>query len=388
MATMETPMATLFTDEQREFRAAVRDFCAKETRPREKRDKLTRNGETQHNEEIYRQMAELGWVGTSIPEEYGGGGAGVVEECIFLEETARGRAPIMGGGTSLIVAGVYKRCGNEEQKQRVLGGIVKGDVHSIAMSEPGAGSDVGAMRCKAERRDGGYLINGHKTWISAAQEAEQILLIARENASGGKHEGMTMLEVPAHLDGVEIKGIPTMAAPAEVNDVFFTDVEVDESAVIGTPEQAWLQLMAGLNTERLIVAAAALGMGWTAFDEALAYVKEREQFGRPIGKFQSIKHRLARHATELTATSALIYELARQADNDPTAMFPREASMVKLKASEVAKEVALDCQHMMGGYGYTLEYDIESVVRQALILPVPGGCSEVQLDIIAMTYGL
>lgn len=386
---METlAMSGLFTDEQNQFREAVRDFCAKETRPREKRDKLTRNGETQHSEEIYRQMAEMGWVGTSIPEEYGGAGTGVVEECIFLEETSRGRAPIVGGGVSLIVAGVYKRNGTEEQKHRVLGSVLKGDVHAIAMSEPNAGSDVGALQCRAERRNGSYVINGHKTWISGAQDAEEILLVARENPDAGKHGGLTMIGVPTDAPGIEIKGIPTMGAPAEVNDVFFTDVEVDASAVVGEPEQAWMQLMAGLNTERLIIAAGALGTGWTAFDEALAYVKEREQFGRPIGKFQTIKHRLARHATELTATGALIYELARRADADPTALFPREASMVKLKASEVAKEVALDCMHMMGGYGYTLEYDIEAVVRQALIFPVPGGCSEVQLDIIAMTYGL
>lgn len=381
-------MSGLFTEEQNEFRATVRDFCAKETRPRAKRDKLTNNGESNHSDELYRQMAELGWIGTSIPEEYGGAGTGVVEECIFLEEVSRGRAPIIGTGTSLIVAGVYKRIGTEEQKQRVLRSVISGDVHSIAMSEPNAGSDVGALQCRAERRNGSYVVNGHKTWISGAQDACEILLVARENPDAGKHGGLTMLAIPTDHPGVEIKGIPTMMSPAEVNDVFFTDVEVDASAVVGEPEQAWMQLMAGLNTERLIMAAGCLGTGWTAFDEALAYVKEREQYGRPIGKFQSIKHRLARHATELTATSALIYDLARKADADPTALFPREASMVKLKASEVAKEVALDCQHMMGGYGFTLEYDIEYIVRQALIYPVPGGCSEVQLDIIAMTYGL
>lgn len=381
-------MDAMFTDEQRQFRAAVRDFCAKETRPREKRDKVTDNGRTQHSDAIYRQMAELGWVGSSIPEEYGGGGAGAVEECIFLEESQRGRAPIVGGGVSLIVAGVIKRFGSEEQKHRVLGSILKGDVHAIAMSEPDAGSDVGAMKCRAERRNGGYVVNGHKTWITGAQDAVQILLVARENPDGRKHEGMTMLEIPTDAGGLEIRGIPTMMSPDEVNDVFFTDVAVDASAVVGEPEQAWMQLMSGLSFERVVAAAGCLGTAWTAFDEALAYVKEREQFGRPIGKFQSIKHRLARHATELTATQAMIYTLARQIDADPTAMIARESSMAKLKASELCKEVALDAQHMMGGYGYTLEYDIEAIVRQALIMPVPAGCSEVQLDIIAMTYGL
>ena len=150
-------------------------------------------------------------------------------------------------------------------------------------------------------------------------------------ADAGKHGGLTMIGVPTDAPGIEIKGIPTMGAPAEVNDVYFTDVEIDASAVVGEPEQAWMQLMAGLNTERLIIAAGALGTGWTAFDEALAYVKEREQFGRPIGSFQAIKHKCADMLLEVeSGKSAAYYAAWAAAEPWATARMPNTASRMRI----------------------------------------------------------
>jgi alkylation response protein AidB-like acyl-CoA dehydrogenase len=379
-------MLTL-THEQEDFVAAIRDFCSRECGTREQRDALTDGGRKPHNQALYKQMADLGWLGVAIPEEYGGSGGGLVDMCLFLEETARGQAPIGGYGVSQIVAGAYERFGSDAQKHEILGGIVAGSVEAIAMSEPEAGSDVGSLKCKAQRSNGGYVVNGQKTWISEAHMADHVLLVCRTDASGSKHEGLTMLSVPTDATGVEIRPIETMGGEV-VNDVFYTDCHVDADRLLGVEGAAWMQLMAGLNVERLILAALMLGVAERAFDDTLAYVKEREQFGRPIGSFQSLKHRIADLATELECCRLLTYDVAAKVDANPGAMFPREASMAKLKVTETAKKVALEGMQMMGGYGYASEYDMERHVRTTLVSTIYGGTSEIQREIVAKTYGL
>jgi alkylation response protein AidB-like acyl-CoA dehydrogenase len=387
MSTITASPIRGLTDEQRNFQAAIRDFAERECGTAEQREQLTNHYEELHNQAIYEQLGELGWLGVSVDEAYGGAGAGMVDACIFLEETMRGLVPIAGYGVSLIVAGAYERFGNEEQKQEILSGICKGRVEAIAMSEPGAGSDVGALSCKAEKSDGGYVLNGQKTWISAAHLADHILVIARSDSSGSKHEGLTMFSVPTDAEGVEIRGIQTMGGK-EVNDVFLSDCFIADERVIGEPGNGWMQLMAGLNVERLILAATALGIGQRAFDDALDYVKERRQFGRPVGSFQSLKHRIADLATELECTRLLVYDVAAKVDDDPAQMLPREASMAKLKATELAKKVSLEGMQMMGGYGYASEYDMERHVRATLVMSIYGGTNEIQREIVSKTYGL
>jgi isovaleryl-CoA dehydrogenase len=387
---MSAPTATQvegLTDEQRDFAAAIRDFAEREAGTAEKRSALTRGYSELHNQEVYEKMAELGWLGVGIDEAYGGAGGGMVDACIFLEETGRGLIPIAGYGVSLIVAGAYERFGTEEQKQEILGGIAGGRVEAIAMSEPEAGSDVGNLSCRAERRNGGFVLNGQKTWISAAHIAEHVLVVCRTDPSGSKHEGLSMISVPTGAEGIEINPIQTMGG-REVNDVFLNDCHVDESRVLGAVDGGWMQLMAGLNVERLILAATALGIAQRAFDDTLAYVKERTQFGRPIGSFQALKHRIADLATELECVRLLVYSVAQKVDADPERMLPREASMAKLKATEVAKQAALEGMQMMGGYGYASEYDMERHVRNTLVMSIYGGTNEIQREIVAKTYGL
>jgi isovaleryl-CoA dehydrogenase len=379
-------MPITLTSEQEDFVAAIRDFCARECGTREQRDALDGNRHP-HNAEIYKKMADLGWLGVAIPEEHGGSGGGLVDMCLFLEETARGLAPIGGYGVTMIVAGAYERFGTPEQKERILGGIAAGNVEAIAMSEPESGSDVGSLKCRAVRDGDHFVVNGQKTWISEAHLAENILLVCRTDSSGAKHEGITMLEVPADSPGIEIRRIETMGGEV-VNDVFFTDVEVPAENVIGQEGNGWMQLMAGLNVERLIIAALALGIAQRAFDDLLAYVKEREQFGRPIGSFQALRHRIADLATELECCRLLTYDVAAAVDANPGAMFPREASMAKLKVTETAKKMTLEGMQMMGGYGYATEYDMEQLVRQSLVMTILGGTSEIQREIVGKTYGL
>ena len=380
-------MTLTLTPEQTDFVAAVRDFCRRECGTREQRDALTGRGRHPHNPELYAKMAELGWLGVAIPEEYGGAGGGMVDLCLFLEATTYGMAPVGGFGVSSIVAGAFERFGTEEQKQEILGGILRGGVEAIAMSEPEAGSDVGALRCKAERSNGGYVVNGQKTWISEAHLADHVLLVCRTDTSGSKHQGLTMLTIPADAEGMEIRPIETMGGEV-VNDVFFSDCHVPAERLLGTEGQAWTQLMSGLNVERLILAAMMLGAAQRAFDDALSYVKERKQFGRPIGSFQALSHRIADLATEIECCRLLTYDVAARVDANPGAMFPREASMAKLKVTETAKRVALEGMQMMGGYGYATEYDMEGHVRQTLVSTIYGGTSEIQRDIVAKTFGL
>ncbi|GAC57109.1 putative acyl-CoA dehydrogenase [Gordonia hirsuta DSM 44140 = NBRC 16056] len=377
----------VFTPEQQDFAKSIADFCKRETGTRAQRDAWTNNGQENHSVELYKKMADLGWAGINISEEYGGAGAGNVELCILLEEAIRGQAPIGGIGPTLITAAAYEKFADEDLKRAVLAGVVAGDSLSISMSEPEAGSDVGALTCRADKVDGGWKINGQKTWCSNAHFAKSILLIARTDSSGGKHEGLTQFHIPAGTPGMEIRQIDTLGGK-EVNDIYFTDCFVPDSAVVGQVGNGWTQLMAGLNTERLILAAMQLGLAERSFSDTLEFIKDRKQFGRPIGTFQVLRHRMADHATEIAATKELIYALAQASDANPGKMMAREASMVKLKATEVSKAMTIDGMQMMGGYGYAKEFDAERLMRGAIISTVFGGTNEIQRDIIGKTYGL
>jgi isovaleryl-CoA dehydrogenase len=379
-------MLTL-TDEQAAFVEAIRDFARRECGTREQREALTDHGHEPHNQELYERIAELGWVGVSIPEEYGGSGGGHVDMCLLCEEFARGQIPMGFFPITMMSARPVQRFATDELKQEILTGIVRGNVEAIAMSEPEAGSDVGSLTCRAERCNGGYVINGQKTWITGVHVATHTLLVCRTSRSDDKHHGLSMISVPAGTEGMEVRPIETMGG-REVNDIYFTDCQVPADRLIGREDHAWTQLMAGLNNERLIIAAQSLGMAQRAFDDVLAYVKERKQFGRPIGSFQTIKHRLADLATELEVTRLLVYSVAARADAQPEAMLPREASMAKLKSTELAKHMTLEGMQMMGGAGYAVEYDMERQVRNALVTTIYGGTSEIQREIISKTLGL
>jgi isovaleryl-CoA dehydrogenase len=375
------------SDEQRDFVAAIRDFCDREAGTPEKREQLTKNHTELHNQGIYSKMAELGWLGLTIPEEYGGSGGTMLDACLFMEETSRGMAPIGGYATTLIVAGATKRFGTDEQKKEILGGIAGGSVEAIAMTEPEAGSDVGSLSTEAKRSNGGFRINGQKVFISNAHISDHVLVVCRTTKGESKHEGLSMIFVPRGADGMEVTPIDTMGG-RETNTLYFNDCEVPEDALLGELDRGWTQLMAGLNVERLILAATMLGIGQRAFDDALAYAKERKQFGRPIGSFQALQHRFADLATDLEAARLMTWWVATLTDEDPDRMLPKEASMVKLFVTETAQRVALEGMQMMGGYGYSSEYDMERLVRATLVSTIYGGTSEIQRGIIAKTLGL
>jgi len=374
------------TEEQQDFARAVRDFCERECGP-ERLKELTEGFEDLHNADIARQMAELGWYGVAIDEAYGGSGGGLLEACLFLEETARGEAPIGAYAVTLIVVGALARFGTEDQKRRLLGHVVEGGALAIAMSEPEAGSDVAALQTRAERSQDEWVLNGAKMWCSYAHKAQEILIVCRTERGESKHEGLSMILVPREAEGLTITPIDTLGGK-ETNELHLEGCRVSADALLGEEGHGWTQLMAGLNHERVILAAAALGLAQRAFDEALAYAGERKQFGRTIGSFQATQHKFADMATELVQARLLVRAVARMTDADPERMLPQEASMAKLACTELAKRCALEGVQIMGGYGYATEYPMERYLRAAVVTTIFGGTSEIQKNIIAKTLGL
>ena len=375
------------TEEQEDFVDAIRRYCDHECGTPDQRERLTDGYTESHNETIYKEMAELGWTGLTIPEEYGGSGGTMLDACIFMEETSRALAPIGGYATTLIVAGATMRFGSEDQKTEILGGIAEGAVEAIAMTEPDSGSDVGSLSTKAEAVNGGYLLNGQKVFCSNAHIADHVLVVCRTSRAADKHDGLSMIWIPRDADGLEVVPIDTMGG-RDTSHLYLTDVEVSADAVLGEVDRGWTQLMAGLNVERLILAATQLGFAERVFDDLIVYVKERKQFGKPIGSFQSMQHKIADMATDIEAARLMTRWVASLVDEDPDEMLPREASMVKLFVTEIARKAALNGMQMMGGYGYASEYDMERLVRSTLVSTIYGGTSEIQRNIIAKTFGL
>jgi isovaleryl-CoA dehydrogenase len=363
--------------EQESFVAAIRDFAAKERFD---------HGDP-HQDPVAERMAELGWYGLTIDEQYGGSGGSFLDATLFLEETARGQIPIGAYGVTLIVTGALNRFGSEEQKRDLLGHVARGGALAIAMSEPEAGSDVAALKTRARRDNGEWVLDGSKMWCSFAHKASHVLIVCRTGEGEDRHEGMSMLFVPRDAEGFTVTPIETLGGE-DTNELHLDGVRVPEEALLGSEGNGWIQLMAGLNNERVILAASALGLAQRAFDDALGYAKERRQFGRPIGSFQAIQHKFADLATQLAQVRLLVRWVAAMTDEDPQRMLPQEASMAKLAATELAKRCALEGMQIMGGYGYATEYPMERHLRTAVVTTIYGGTSEIQRNIIAKTLGL
>jgi alkylation response protein AidB-like acyl-CoA dehydrogenase len=382
-ATLTRNTDGVLSDERQDFVRALRDFAAKEVTP-ELHDEVEND---HHSAAVAAKLAELGWWSLCIDEEYGGSGGQFFDAVLFLEEVARGQVPVAGYGVTLIVVGALNKFGTEEQKQELLGGVSRGGVLAIAMSEPESGSDVASLKCRARLEDGEWVLNGSKMWCSYAHIAGHTLIVCRTGEGSERHEGLSMIFVPHDAEGFTITPIKTLGGE-ETNELHLDNVRVPESALLGVEGNGWTQLMAGLNNERVILAASALGLAQRAFDDALAYAKERKQFGKPIGSFQAIQHKFADMATDLAQARLLVRFVARLTDEDPLRMLPQEASMAKLAATELAKRCALEGLQIMGGYGYAKEYPMERHLRSAVVTTIYGGTSEIQKNIIAKTLGL
>ncbi|MGW4385174.1 acyl-CoA dehydrogenase family protein [Streptomyces sp. NPDC004685] len=371
---------TLSTDEQL-IVETVRNFVDREVKPvvRELEHANT------YPEALIEQMKDLGIFGLAIPEEYGGTPVSTPCYVLITEELARGwmsLAGAMGGHT--VVSKLLLHFGTDEQKNRYLPKMATGEIRStMALTEPGGGSDLQAMRTVARRDGDSYVVNGGKTWITNSRRSQLIALLCKTDpAAEPKHRGISIL-LAEHGPGLTVsRDLPKLGYKGvESCELTFDDYRVPADALLGGVEgKGFGQMMKGLETGRLQVASRALGVGRAAFEDALRYAQERETFGEPIYKHQSIGNYLADMATSLTAARQLTLYAAREADAGRRV--DMEAGMAKLFASETAMEIALNAVRIHGGYGYSTEFDVERYFRDAPLMIVGEGTNEIQRNVI------
>ncbi|MFM0229614.1 acyl-CoA dehydrogenase family protein [Paraburkholderia sediminicola] len=377
------------SDEDDEMlRDSVRKFVDKEMSPELMR-KWARNAT--FPEHIFVKWAELGWLALGQPEEYGGIPAEPRQMIVLAEELARNGFDITGAyATSLFLGMTVGRHGTPEQRSAVLSPLIQGKAHiSTAISEPDTGSDISGVKCKAVRRDDGWLIKGEKVYCSGAHLPNTTILVTcrTDSLSENPRKGLTILLVKNDTPGLSISRIDTMGRKIfGTNRLFFDDVFVPDTAVLGEVGEAWKILSGGLDMERLFMSGGLVGNAQSAVDLAVEYAKQRVQFGKPIGRFQAISHALVDMKIQVDAARQMVYHAtALLQEGRPCRM---EASMAKLMASEALVEVTNKGMQVLGGYGYTTEVDMERWFRDGRVTTLMGGSSEIQRNIIAHEMGL
>ena len=376
-----------FTEEQNILRKSVKDFMEKEC-PTEYVRELDEKEEYPY--ELYGKMAKLGWFGLPIPEEYGGSGLGAVDFVIVGEEMSRSSFEIAAGfGVSIFCGLNIIEHGSEEQKKFYIPKMIKNEIRlSIGITEPNAGSDAAALTTSAALDGDNWVINGQKTFQTASDAKNNIIsLYVRTDKDVPKHRGISLILVPNDTPGVEIRRIKTLGRKMlHTNEIFFEDVRVPRENLVGELNAGWKMLLSGLELERLYVCSTYIGSSQTVVDLALEHAKQRVQFGRPIGTFQAIGHMLADMQTEVDAARLLVYRAAWMYDQGMPCM--REVSMAKLYGSEAYVRLSNQGMQIMGGYGYSMEYEMQRHFRDSRILTVSAGSSQMQRTVIAREMGL
>ena len=340
--------------------------------------------------ELYDKWVEAGLLGVAFPEKYGGSGGGAIELAICAMEIAYTSADFQMAYAGNVFCGINLiHKGSEEQRAYWLPRIVSGERRfSISMSEPEAGSDVGAMRTRAERSGTGWLVNGQKLWNTAAGAKANVLNVyLKTDPAVHYRKGMSLMLIDNDQPGVKLNKLDMLGRHcAGTYEVFFNDVKVDEDRVVGGVNNGWQVVLAGLQIERVVSSAGNCGAAQGVVDMALAFAKERKQFGRPIGTNQAIAHMLADMQTEVAAAKALTWAAAQkvQAGEDALA----EISMAKLFSSETYAKVANMGMQIMGGYGYSMEFDMQRHYRDCRSATIAAGSSQMQRNLIAGIMGL
>ena len=374
------------TEERRMIQESARDFAMKEVLPiANKLDPI--QGEIPM--ELREKLADMGYFGIIIPEEFGGMGLGAFEYCLITEELARAWmsvASIIARGNGLIGS----RAMNEDQKRRYLTRMAKGEfLGAFSMSEPGAGSDVANITCRARRDGNNWVINGNKYWCTFADGADYIMLIARTAEppdAKRRHLGLStfLIEKPRGQlpEGCSGSPIPKIGYFGwKTWELAFDNCRVPAECLVGEEGRAFYTIAQGLEKARAHTAARAIGLARGGLEDAIAYAHERVQFGQAIGEFQAIRFKLAQMATEIEAARQLMYYVCDQIDQKKRC--DKEASMVKLFASEMAERVTSEALQIHGGAGYTKLYAVERYWRDARLTKIFEGTSEIQLRIIS-----
>ncbi len=376
-----------FSDEHRMFGETVRAFVAKEI----SREYVRRCDEERiFPYEVYEKAAAQGWFGLGLPEAYGGTPCDTVMLAIVHEALAKHSLDIATGyGLCLWGGTKIAAFGTEAQRREYLPRLARGEIRfSVSLSEPNAGSDLAAVQTQAQDAGDHYVLNGQKVWASAAAaEHNTIIMLVRTGTGRRRHEGLTLLLVDKDTPGLEFRKMPTISRRLlGTYEVFITDARVKKDRVLGQAGEAWRLIMEYLDTERLLAAAVYIGNAQTAVDDAVKYAKARVQFGRPIGSFQVIQHKLVDMQMKVDMTRLLVYRAAWLIDQGKPAR--KEASMAKLAASETLVAVAAEGMQILGGYSQLPEFDMERYFRDSRQTTVSAGTSEIQRNIIAREMGL
>jgi alkylation response protein AidB-like acyl-CoA dehydrogenase len=382
----------LFTDEHEDLRESMEAWVKKELWPHRNEWE-----ETTWPNEAMRRAGELGYLGLCFPEEYGGQGGDYYYSLVRAECMSYSGS----GGTNMgfavqtdMVLPPVHLLGTEDQKQRYLVPGIKGEkIGCLGITEPGAGSDVAGIRTKAIRDGDEYVISGSKTFITNGARADFILLVAKTDPDA-RHEGITLFLVDLrdddgdHVPGFEVsRKLEKMGMHAsDTGELAFNEVRVPAENVLGEIGKGFYHISWELQSERMVAAAGSVAGAERLFEKTLDYAKEREAFGRPIGRFQAIRHKFAEMATKIEAAKQFNYVVAWRYANGEYPV--REITEVKLFASRMCCEVADECVQILGGYGYMKEYEIERAYRDVRLNRIGAGTDEIMLDVIGRSFGL
>ena len=395
----------IFTDEHQQLRESIHAFVTKELAPHAEEWE-----ETTFPDSVFRRMGELGFLGLSYPEEYGGQGGDYFCNLVLAEEMTHANSGGLAMGVAVhtdMATPPVHLFGTEEQKQEYLVPAIRGEkISCLGITEPDAGSDVSGIKTRAVRDEDGWVINGSKTYITNGHRADFIVLLtktdpdagyrtsraasdtARLDAERSPHDGFSLFLVDMHTPGViREKRLEKLGMHSSDTALLaFQDVRVPEEALLGEEGKGFYHIMWELQGERLIGAAGCVAGAQKCFDRTLQYATERTAFGRPIGRFQAIRHKFADMATKIEAGRQMVYSTAwRFAGGE----YPvREISMAKLYTARMACEVVDECLQIHGGAGYMKEYGIERAWRDMRLNRIGAGTDEVMLDVIGRSYGL
>ncbi len=382
----------IFTDEHEDLRASMEAWVKKELHPHRNEWE-----DTKWPDEAMRRAGELGYLGLCFPEEYGGQGGDYFYSLVRAEAMSYSGSGGLGMGfavqTDMVLPPIHL-LGNEEQKQRYLVPGIQGNrIGALGITEPGAGSDVAGIRTTAVLDGDEYVINGSKTFITNAARADFMVLVVKTDPDAG-HEGITLLLIDIRdEDGNDLPGfsvaqnLEKMGMNAsDTGELAFEDMRVPADSVLGQLGKGFYHISWELQGERLVAAAGSNAGAERVFETTLEYARDRQAFGRPIGKFQAIRHKFAEMATKIESSKQFTYSVAWQINNGEYPV--REISMAKLLSSRMACEVADECIQIHGGWGYMKEYEIERHYRDMRLNRIGAGTDEIMLEVIGRSYGL
>lgn len=374
------PALTSLSEDERMFKEAIKSFALAEIEP------LVREMESKQNinQKLITAMFEMGLMGIEIPEEFGGAQSSFFNTILLIEEISKfdPSVAILIDVQNTLVNNALCKWGSKEVQATYLPKLASEWIGAYALSESGSGSDAFGLECKATQQGSNWVLNGHKLWITSAEEASLYIVFANVDPSLG-HKGITAFLVERDSPGFSVgkKEDKLGIRASSTNELILEDVKVPEAQILGVKGEGYKVAIQTLNEGRIGIGAQMIGLAQGAIDHTKRYLKEREQFGKPIADFQGVQFQLAEAATELEASRLLVYNAARLKDQDEDFLVP--AAMAKLHSSRMAQRVTSLCVDLYGGYGFTTEYPIEKLYRDSKIGTIYEGTTNMQLQTIA-----